>query len=120
MNTDNTTRYKQLKVSVVPEIAMNFKNACSASNISMAAKLTELMADFSGSKIARKPLYAYTTKRKRRAALRVIVEQLEQIRDSEQQYQERIPENLQGSVVYEKADEFISTLDEAIELLTQL
>ena len=113
-------QYKQLKVSVDPVIALNFKDACIKSNVSMAAKLSELMSDFSDISIACKPQPDYSTRRKRRAAIKAIIKQLEQIRDFEQQYQDRIPENLQGSMVYEKSDEFMSMLDEAIEIMEQL
>ena len=112
--------YKQLKVSVDPAIVLNFKDACTASNISMAAKLSEFMVDFSDTEVVRKPLPDYTTRRKRRAAIQAIIKQLEQIKDSEQQYQDRIPNSLQGSSVYERADEIISMIDEAIDLIAQI
>jgi hypothetical protein len=116
---DNDLRYKQLKISVASDIVADFKKSCAASNISMAAKLCEFMVDFTGGATNRKPLPDYTTKRKRREAIRIILEQLEQIRDAEQQYQDRIPENLQGSVVYDCSEAFVGSLDDAIDALAE-
>jgi len=113
-------RYKQIKVSVDPVIASAFKDSCAAANVSMAAILSQFMADFSKTATSRKPLPDFSTRRRRRMAIQAIVKQLEQIKDCEEQYQSRIPENLQGSMVYERADEFISTLDDAIDLMSQV
>ena len=111
-------RYKQLKVSVDPVIASAFREACAASNTSMTANLSQFMADYSSTTVARKPLPDYSTRRKRRSAIQAIVEQLELIKDSEEEYRDRIPENLQGSSVYDRADELVSTLEEVIDLIT--
>ena len=61
-----------------------------------------------------------STKRQRRAAIRSIMQQLEQIKAAEERYRDNIPENLQGSVVFEKADQYVSLLDEALDLLGSL
>ena len=113
-------RYKQVKISVDPEIASAFKASCAASNISMAAVLSKFMADYSKSKVAKKPSPDYTTRRKRVAAARFYAKQFELIRDSEERYRDNIPENLQGSVVYDRADEFASLLDDVVDLLSQV
>jgi len=112
------SRYKQVKVSVDPAIALAFKEACAAYNTSMAAKLSQLMAEFSNLAVARKPLPDYSTKKKRRSAIHTIVKQLEQIKFNEEQYRDRIPKNLQGSIVYDRADEFVSILEEVVDLMT--
>jgi hypothetical protein len=59
----------------------------------------------------------YETKRQRRAAVKSIINLLGQIKYSEEQYMSRIPENLQGSVVYDNAEQCVSCLDEAIDTL---
>ena len=110
-------RYKQVKVSIAPAIASAFKQACDSSEISMAATLSQFMADFSNISLAKKPLPDYSTRRQRRKAIGAMVKQLEMIRDCEEEHRDRIPENLQESMVYDRADELVSTLDEAIELL---
>lgn len=111
----NANHYTQVKISVAPEVASAFKAACAASNVSIAGQLSQLMADYSGTAAKRKPEYA--TKRQRRTAIKAIRQQMERIRDAEERCRDAIPENLQGSAVYDKADECVSLLDEAIELI---
>jgi hypothetical protein len=43
--------------------------------------------------------------------------QLGHIRDNEENYRDNIPANLQGSAVYDSADQCVTILDEALELL---
>lgn len=119
MNT--AAKYTQVKVSVDPSIASAFKGACAASNVSMASVLTQFMAGYANSTMAKKkPQPDYSTKRQRRAAIQKISLQLEQIRSCEEDYRDRIPENLQGSAAYESAEEFVSFLDEAIDALNSV
>ena len=113
-------QYKQLKVSVDPDIASKFKDSCAKSGVSMAAKLLEFMIDFSNIKTTNKQQPDYSTKKKRRAAVQAIIKQLEQIKDSEQDYQGRIPDNLQGSFVFDNSEEFIENIDSAIEILENI
>jgi hypothetical protein len=113
----NASHYTQIKVSVDPDAAAAFKTACAATGISMAAVLTEFMMKYSDVAKKRKPAPDYSTRRIRRAAVSSIVRQTEQIMAAEERYRDNIPENLQGSVVFEKADECVSLLEEAIELL---
>jgi hypothetical protein len=114
-------RIKQVKVSVPAEAASAFKSACAASNSSMASALPRFMAGYSKTEFAgRSPPPDYSTKRQRRAAVHRHIRILEQIRDSEERYRDRIPENLQGSAAYESAEEFISCLDAAIDALDSI
>jgi hypothetical protein len=114
----NDNLNKQIKVSVPADVASGFKAACAASNISMTSTLTHFMADYSKMTYTKKKLSPdYSTKRQRRAAIHKSILQLEQIRDCEEQYRNRIPENLQGSAAYENAEEFITCLDSAIDAL---
>jgi len=113
----NAAHYTQVKVSVVPEVASAFKSACAAANVSMAGKLTQLMAEYSNTMITRKSKPDYSTRRQRRAAVHSIMQQLEQIKDAEESYRDNIPENLQGSAVFDLADQCASLMDEAIDLL---
>jgi len=110
-------RYKQIKISVDPAVASAFKNACAALNVSMASVLSRFMADFSNLSAVDVLSPAYATRKQRRAAVQIIAEQLEKIKVCEENYRDRIPENLQNSVVYDRADAFASSLDEAIEVL---
>lgn len=111
----NAEHYTQVRVSVAPEIASAFKAACASSNVSMAENLSQYMTKYAGIVSKQKP--EHTTRRQRRAAINAMVQQAERIRDEEERCRDAIPENLQGSSVYETADECVSLLEEAIELL---
>jgi hypothetical protein len=114
----NVKHYTQVKVSVDPETASAFKKACAASNVSMARELTRFMAGYGNTETKQhKAPPDYSTRRRRRAAVSSLMKQLELIMDAEERYRDNIPENLQGSVVFERADECVSLLEEAIELM---
>lgn len=64
--------------------------------------------------------------KQRRARIQEVVDQigamcqeLEGLRDEEQDYMDNMPENLQGSEKYEMAEEAVSNLDSAIDHLTE-
>ena len=109
--------YKVVKVSVNPGVALAFKEACAAANVSMAGKLSQFMAEYSKAAVKPKPKLDYSTRRKRRVAVIMMARQLEQVMAAEGQCRDNTPENLQGSIVYEQADEYVSLLEEAIEQL---
>ena len=117
---ESTADHKQVKVSVGMDVALAFKEACATSNITMANKLEQFMADYSKTVMKRKSSPDYTTRRQRRTAIKKIIEQLEQIKSFEERYRDRIPENLQGSAVYDTAEEYVSSMEEAIELLSSI
>jgi hypothetical protein len=118
---NNVKKYTQVKVSVESAVATAFKNACTFSNISMASLLSQFMADYASTTLSkRKTLPDYSTRRKRRSAISRVKGELGQIRDCETDYRNRIPENLQSSSVYDRAEEFISYLDDAIEALDSI
>ena len=108
----------QVKVSVKPEVASAFKAACKANDTSMAAVLSDYMTRYSKTSV---PGSGYSpslsTRRQRRAAIQAIVHQLGRIRDNEELYRDNIPTNLQGGNAFDTADQCISQLDEAIDLL---
>ena len=112
--------YTQIKAYVDPEVASAFKTACATSGVSMASMLSQFMTDYSSAAKKRKPSPDYSTRRQRRAAVQHFAQQLELIRAAEENVRDNTPENLQGSVVYEKADEFASLLDGAIDLLNSV
>jgi hypothetical protein len=116
----NASHYTQIRVAVDPDVASAFKRACMASKVSLAGKLTQFMAEYSKTTIKRKTKPDYSTKRQRRAAMHSLIKEIEHIRDAEEQYRDNIPENLQGSVVFDTADECVSLLEEAIELLSSI
>jgi len=113
----NADHYTQVKVSVNPDVASAFKSACTAANVSMAGKLSQFMADYGNTVVNRRPLSDYSTRRQRRTAVCSLIQQLEQIKAAEERCRDNTPENLQGSMVFESADQCVTLLDEAIDLL---
>jgi len=57
------------------------------------------------------------TRNGRRKSLQTIIQQLEQIKAAEEKYLSNIPDNLCGSVRYENAEQCISDIEEAIDIL---
>jgi hypothetical protein len=113
-----TQEYKQVKVSVPVYIAHAFKDTCAAYSVSMAALITKLMADASGvNRTSAKEDPDYSTRKRCRAAIVSIIKQLEDIKAYEERYRDNIPENLQKSVVYEAAEQYIEMLEEIIDIL---
>jgi len=107
---------QQVKVTIDIDVATAFKQACVSSQKSMAMVLAQLMSDY-----VRQPLSPkgdtprnYSTRRLRRAAIRGIIKELNSIKRSEERSRDNTPINLQGSEAWEKADEIISLLEEAI------
>jgi len=113
----NAKNYTQIKAHIDPEVASAFKTACAVSGVSMAAVLTQFMVKYSKTTKKHRPVPGYSTRRQRRAAVSCFAQQLEMIKSAEEQCRDNTPENLQGSVVYEKADEYVSQLEEVIELM---
>jgi hypothetical protein len=108
--------YTQVKVSIDPVLANAFKEACRASGVSMASVLSDYMADFS--RVDKKHKQgSLTTRRQRKTAIKRFSEQLCMIRDAEEAYLGNVPENFQGSVVTERAENFISLLEDVLEIL---
>jgi len=113
----NAEHYAQVKVSVDPGLASRFKEACAAGNVSMASAISRFMGDYCDAAAPHAAAPDYASRRRRRAAVGLLVRQLLLIRDAEEGYASNIPENLQGSSVYDRAEQTISVLDEVIELL---
>ena len=114
----NAANYKQVKVSVKPEIATAFKDACESANVSMASEISQFMSHYSNT-CANKAGYSpdLSTRRKRRTAVSSIIKQLERIKDNEERCRDNIPDNLQGSAAFDNAEQCIDLLCEAIDLL---
>jgi hypothetical protein len=116
----NAAHYTQIKVSVPPEIAAAFKAACAADGVSMACDLSAYMAGRGESVPAgKRPKPNPTETRPNRRKLTVtLIRTLEQMRDAEETYRDNIPENLQGSARYEAAEQSVSAIEDAIEILS--
>ena len=109
--------YTQVKISISPALAAAFKVACATSNVSMAAKLSEFMKDFVDFSASHDVMPQYTTLRRRRVAIRDIIRQLNCIKHAQERCRDNIPENLQNSSIFDTAESYISSIDEAIDIL---
>lgn len=109
----------QVKVSVKPEVAHAFKAACKANDTTMTKQLSDFMSRYGK---VQKSGYApnLSSRRQRRAAMRIIMHQLERVRENEERYRDNIPENLQGGSPFELADQSVSIIDEALDLLASV
>jgi phosphoenolpyruvate carboxylase len=116
----NANNYTQVKAHVNPQIAAEFKAACMASGVSMAEKLSQFMSEYSGMKAKGKTQKIYAKKRQRRAAIKLIISQLEDIKNAEENSLNNTPESFHGTEAYETAEHCVSQLEEAIELLTSI
>jgi hypothetical protein len=107
--------YTQVKISVAPELAAAFKNVCHANDVSITGELSRFMAKRAGLPSA--PASPLGTRRQRRRELAKLIERLELVLENERRYMDNIPENLQGSSVFEIAAQSVETLEEAVDIL---
>jgi hypothetical protein len=118
--------YKQIKISVRRGLAAAFKADCEVAGVSMAGEISAFMSERLGQRkeIADTARYRpgapsgndttdFSSKGKRRAAVKKILSQLEMIRDAQSAALENTPENLQGSEAYEDAEESLALIEEA-------
>ena len=119
-NIDARAKLTQVKISVDTKIAVSFKQACAADNVSMASKLTCFMADYSNSLMKSRDAPGYTTRRKRRAVIKRIIADLEQLKSAEERLIDNAPENLQDAPIYETADEYVSIFEDVIDQLREM
>jgi len=113
----NAGHYAQVKISVSPVLAAEFKHACAVADSSMASVLSQFMSEYCNAGAIEKTTRQYSTRGKRRALVKDLVQQLSLIMDAEETYMCNIPDNLQNSSVYDKAEQSVSQLEEAISLL---
>ena len=113
--------YKQLKISVETNLVESFKAACINADVSMTAEISKFMAARANTLLepAAKAAARYDTRRKRRRCVGAIVPLLESIRQHEEDYLARIPDNLQSGQAYENAELTIDNLEQAIDLLKE-
>jgi hypothetical protein len=111
---------KQMKIYAEPELAEAFKNLCATGDTSVTAELCEYMRKRTHLKEPSTVTGNRTDRRwQRKAAAHRIISMLEQIRDAEESYRARIPENLSNGPQAEAADETVRCLDEAIDALEE-
>ena len=116
----NAANYKQMNLSVNPELAEAFRLACEQSGNSMRKVLTEFMASYAAlPPTTNKLKKEHSGRGHRRKSVRSVVTQLTGIRDSEDAYKDNIPENLRNSSRYTDAEQAVELLEEAIEILSE-
>ena len=120
---EHDAKYKQLKVSLNPEIVSAFKNACAAAGVSMASEMSSFMSYRTGilkasadKEIKKNSLDA---RGKRRHQVKLIIDRLEAIKSYEEAYQNNIPDNLQSGQAFENSGQSIELLEQAIDLLLE-
>jgi len=105
--------YTQVNVSLPPETVTAFKAKCSAAGVSMRSEISKFMDGGVPAPISVK------TRRDRRKAVKAMIRRLEAVIAAETGYAENIPENLQGSVFHEAAEDTVSELEEALAILSE-
>ena len=116
----NDAHYTQIKVSVVPEVAASFKTRCQSLGVSMASEISRFMSGGTQAGHSSVPSIAlYATRQKRRKALKSLTGQLEAILSAEQQYVDNIPANLQNSRLYDAAEQTVTALEDALNILSE-
>lgn len=114
----NAANYKQLNLSVNPELYESFRTTCDQNGYSMRKILIEYMNTYTATpSCAKKQGKGYEERKNRRKSVKSIAEQLTLIRDAEEQYKDNMPENLKNSSRYASAEQTVEILEEAIELL---
>jgi hypothetical protein len=110
--------YTQIKISVAPELAAAFKTVCNTNDVSLTGELSRFMIKQTGLRgMSASPL---GTRRQRRRELVKLIERLELLLENERRYTDNIPENLQGSSVFETAAQSVETLEEAVDILNSV
>ena len=118
----NANNYKQINVSLSPELFKKFQTACEQSENSMRKVLIEFMASYADSPpiASHSKDNAYKTRKQRKKSLKSLLMELELIRDAEASYMENIPENLKNSERYATAEQMVENLNEIIGLLCEV
>jgi len=100
---------RQLKVWVESGLLDSFKQYCSANGLSQSQAVSSLLINLLN--VGRLPKQRpVETRRQRRAAVNQIIKDLARVRDGEQVFLDRVPENLQDGEWAEKAAETIDQL----------
>ena len=108
-------KYTQLEITARPQLMKRFKIACETNSTCMDFVISGYIEAYTYSA---SPNVNYSphlrTKRQRRAAVVRILEHLEDIRDNEENYKNRMPDSRLDSEEYEQSEQCADILDEAI------
>jgi hypothetical protein len=120
----NHEHYTQVKVSVDKKLVAAFKATCTARDVSCASVLASAMAAYLGEDAANTPKskhehYDLSKRSGRRKKTQLIVSLLELIMQMEMAYADRIPGNMQGGERHEAAEESVTRIADAIDVLNE-
>jgi erythromycin esterase-like protein len=110
-------RNRQVKICVEPAVAEGFRLVCAADGVSMARELSRFMEQRAGVKSA--STARLQTRHHRRETVRNVIGLLRAVAQAEEDYRDRIPENLQGGAMYESADAAVGLIDDAVSALEE-
>jgi len=117
----NAANYKQLNVALPPDLAAAFKAACGANSEPVRQVLVKLVSEYASQPKPKKRVstaLGHGTRKARRIAAQAILEQLEALRDAEEEYRDNIPESMYNR--REKAESAVAAYEDAISALEDL
>lgn len=119
----NSEHYTNVTAAMNPELAIGLKAHCREKGISVTSVITELVAGYLDAGIPapkeRPQKKAPDNRGRRRRDIQAYIAAIEDICNGEQAYMNNIPENLQGSVRYENAENSVEHLLAAIDELKE-
>jgi hypothetical protein len=113
----NESHYTQIKVSVDPQLAVDFKRSCADAGVSMASVLSAFMKESAGVRLPPPKEPIVKTRKHRRNEVACLIMRLEAVLAAEEAYRDSIPDNLKSSPAYEAADQCTAILEEALNVL---
>ena len=110
---------QQIKIWAEQDTAAAFKAACTAVGVSMSSEISRFMAERAKilKQSQKKTEKKIENRGGRRKEVNAIIQKLEEIRDTEDDYKQNIPVNLTGGPAYEAAEQAVDLIDQAIGLL---
>jgi len=119
----NNEHYTNVTAAMSPELAAELKSRCKENSVSVTSVITELVAGYLGAEVPapkEKPQKKAPDNRGRRSSeLWKHIAAIEDICSGEEEYLSNIPENLQGGVRYENAENCVERLRSAIDELKE-
>jgi galactokinase len=117
----NSENYKQLNVALRAELAEAFKSACAANGEPARQVMIRLITGYLSNAQPKKRTPAkpdYSTRAKRKKAAMEMLEQLEAMRDAEEEYRDKIPESMYNK--QEESERMVGIFEDAISAVEEL
>jgi len=116
----NASHYKQMKFSLSPTIAKEFKSTCEEQDLSMASVIGKFMCEFSKIDYTanKKPKSDKTvTRKQRRKEMCTIISMVTAILTAEKESLNKTPDNFRNTETYEESERIVDALGDALESL---